>query len=82
MRLVATPSLVRLSQSRGKSIGPLDLGRALKRGDVVKLDFGAIFEGYHSDMTRTIAFDALPGVFDDFIKGKAKGRIVVDLAAG
>jgi alcohol dehydrogenase len=32
-------------------------------------------------MTRTIAFEHLPGVFDDFIKGKAKGRIVVDLAA-
>ena len=32
-------------------------------------------------MTRTIAFAELPTVFDDFIKGKAKGRIVVDLAA-
>jgi acrylyl-CoA reductase (NADPH) len=32
-------------------------------------------------MTRTIAFDQLPGIFDAFIQGKAKGRIVVDLAA-
>jgi len=32
-------------------------------------------------MTRTIAFEQLPGVFDDFIQGKAKGRTVVDLAA-
>ena len=32
-------------------------------------------------MSRTIAFEQLPGVFDNFIKGKAKGRIVVDLAA-
>ncbi|MFH1605067.1 MAG: oxidoreductase [Pseudomonadota bacterium] len=31
-------------------------------------------------MTRTIAFDQLTGVFDDFIKGQAKGRVVVDLA--
>lgn len=30
--------------------------RALKRGDLVKLDFGATHDGYHSDMTRTIAF--------------------------
>ena len=30
--------------------------RALRRGDVVKLDFGAVHEGYHSDMTRTVAF--------------------------
>ncbi len=31
-------------------------GRALARGDVVKLDFGALADGYHSDMTRTVAF--------------------------
>jgi len=30
--------------------------RALDRGDVVKLDFGALANGYHSDMTRTVAF--------------------------
>jgi len=30
--------------------------RPLRRGDVVKLDFGAVHEGYHSDMTRTVAF--------------------------
>ncbi len=29
--------------------------RPLRRGDVVKLDFGAVAEGYHSDMTRTVA---------------------------
>ena len=34
--------------------------RALRRGDVVKLDFGALFEGYHSDMTRTVAFGEPP----------------------
>jgi Xaa-Pro dipeptidase len=30
--------------------------RPLRRGDVVKLDFGALAGGYHSDMTRTVAF--------------------------
>ncbi|HEY7659630.1 MAG TPA: Xaa-Pro peptidase family protein [Actinomycetota bacterium] len=30
--------------------------RHLARGDVVKLDFGALARGYHSDMTRTVAF--------------------------
>jgi Xaa-Pro aminopeptidase len=30
--------------------------RPLARGDVVKLDFGALVDGYHSDMTRTVAF--------------------------
>jgi Xaa-Pro aminopeptidase len=33
---------------------PLD--RELRRGDVVKIDFGCVIEGYHSDMTRTVAF--------------------------
>src|SRR6266496_264307 len=28
-------------------------GRALAAGDLVKLDFGATYRGYHSDMTRT-----------------------------
>lgn len=30
--------------------------RALKRGDSIKLDFGATSKGYHSDMTRVISF--------------------------
>jgi len=33
------------------------------------------------EMTRTIPFDELPGAFDGLIKGAAKGRIVVDMAA-
>jgi Xaa-Pro aminopeptidase len=28
--------------------------RVLERGDLVKLDFGATYRGYHSDMTRTL----------------------------
>jgi Xaa-Pro aminopeptidase len=30
--------------------------RRLKTGDLIKCDFGATYDGYHSDMTRTIAF--------------------------
>jgi len=33
------------------------------------------------DMTRTISIDELPQAFDGLLKGEAKGRIVVDLAA-
>lgn len=35
-------------------------GRALRPGDVVKLDFGARADGYHSDMTRTVAYGEPP----------------------
>lgn len=30
--------------------------RTLKRGDMIKLDYGGTWNGYHADMTRTIAF--------------------------
>jgi Xaa-Pro aminopeptidase len=30
--------------------------RVLEEGDVIKLDLGALVDGYHADMTRTIAF--------------------------
>ena len=33
------------------------------------------------EMTRTIAFDQLPRAFESFLKGAAKGRVVVDMAA-
>ena len=32
------------------------------------------------EMTRTIGFDELPDIFDEFIKGRAHGRVVVDIA--
>jgi Xaa-Pro aminopeptidase len=34
--------------------------RVLEEGDVIKLDFGGLVEGYHADMTRTVAFGAAP----------------------
>ena len=30
--------------------------RSLRRGDMVKIDFGCVLGGYHTDMTRTFAF--------------------------
>jgi Xaa-Pro aminopeptidase len=33
--------------------------RALRPGDVVKMDFGCVVGGYHSDMTRTVGFGAV-----------------------
>jgi Xaa-Pro aminopeptidase len=34
--------------------------RALREGDAIKVDMGAMVGGYHADMTRTIAFGAPP----------------------
>lgn len=34
--------------------------RPLRRGDVVKVDFGAVVDGYHSDATRTVFFGDPP----------------------
>jgi Xaa-Pro aminopeptidase len=34
--------------------------RPLHLGDVVKMDFGAVADGYHADMTRTVAFGEPP----------------------
>jgi Xaa-Pro aminopeptidase len=33
----------------------------LQRGDLLKLDFGALVEGYHSDMTRTVVLGPAAG---------------------
>jgi Xaa-Pro aminopeptidase len=35
-------------------------GRSLVRGDMVKMDFGCVMDGYRSDMTRTLAFGEPP----------------------
>jgi hypothetical protein len=33
-------------------------------------------------MSRRIEFDELPVVFDEYIAGRAKGRVVVEIAGG
>jgi Xaa-Pro aminopeptidase len=33
--------------------------RPLERGDLVTMDFGALYDGYHADMTRTVAIGAV-----------------------
>ncbi|MGZ5213376.1 MAG: M24 family metallopeptidase [Actinomycetota bacterium] len=34
--------------------------RVLEEGDVIKMDFAGLYDGYHADMTRTIAFGSPP----------------------
>ena len=38
--------------------------RAIERGDLVVVDFGALVDGYHSDMTRTIPVGGLDALDD------------------
>lgn len=35
-----------------------------------------------ASMSRKIAFDQLPAIFDEYLAGHAKGRVVVDIAGG
>lgn len=55
--------------------------RPLGRGDLVKLDFGGVVEGYHSDMTRTVAFGEPVGelreVYDLVLRAQLAGIGVV-----
>ena len=54
--------------------------RVLVAGDLVKLDFGALVDGYHSDMTRMVALGdpgpALREVFDVVFAAQAAGVAV------
>jgi Xaa-Pro aminopeptidase len=58
--------------------------RALCRGDVVKLDFGALVDGYHADMTRTVALgdppDELLAVYE--VVRAAQSSAAASLTAG
>jgi len=52
--------------------------RVLERGDLVKLDFGATYGGYHSDMTRTLVLGEPAGwqreVYELVRAAQAAGR--------
>ena len=51
--------------------------RALRDGDMVTLDFGAVVDGYHSDMTRTFALghcgDAQREVYETVLRAQQAG---------
>ena len=60
-------------------------GRVLETGDFVKLDFGATFAGYHSDMTRTLVLgepaDWQREVYDLVRAAQAAGREALAVGA-
>jgi Xaa-Pro aminopeptidase len=50
------PTIVAFGESAAEPHHSPKEARRLRSGDLIKLDFGAMYAGYHSDMTRTIAF--------------------------
>ena len=68
---------------RGVSLLGIDSGAtpmALRR-EIWRRLAGDMRPAHLKEITRTIAFDDLPQAFDGLLKGAAKGRIVVDMAA-
>jgi Xaa-Pro dipeptidase len=59
--------------------------RPLRRGDVMKLDFGALVDGYHSDMTRTLMIgepsDTQSRMYDVVREAQAAGVAAVKAGA-
>jgi len=68
---------------RGVSLLGIDSGYTpmAQRQEVWRRLAGDMRPAHLKDMTRIIAFDDLPGAFEGLLKGAAKGRIVVDMAA-
>lgn len=57
--------------------------RVLERGDLVKLDFGARYAGYHADMTRTVALgDPEPELrrIHDLVRGSQEAGVATATA--
>lgn len=48
--------------------------KKIEKGDFVTMDFGALYDGYHSDMTRTVAIGSATGemrlVYDTVLKAQ------------
>lgn len=49
------PTIALTGTSTSMPHGVPSAERKVRKGDFVLMDFGAVFEGYHSDMTRTVA---------------------------
>ena len=57
----------------------------VKSGDFITLDFGAVFDGYHSDMTRTFAVgqvsDKQIDVYNTVLEAQLKGMEIIKAGA-
>ncbi|WP_436756937.1 M24 family metallopeptidase [Streptosporangium sp. V21-05] len=59
--------------------------RPLERGDLVTMDFGALYRGYHADMTRTVAIGEPAGwqreLYDLVRAAQRAGRLAANAGA-
>lgn len=51
-----------------------------QRAEVWRRLAGGMKPAHLAEFTRIVSFDELPGVFDDFIQSRVRGRIVVNIA--
>lgn len=65
------------SGKRGSLPHGLATGKAIEAGDFVTMDFGAVYEGYHSDITRTVcvgkASEKQRRIYDIVLKAQLRG---------
>ena len=56
-------------------------GKFIERGDFITMDFGAVVNGYHSDMTRTVAVscvsDEMAEVYDTVLRAQSAAESMV-----
>ena len=55
--------------------------KKIERGDFVTIDFGALYQGYHSDMTRTFAVgevsDEMARIYDTVLQAQLAGLVAL-----
>lgn len=89
-------TIASIGLAAGTSLNTTVMPFILRGACLLGIDSGYIGEPYRSgvwqrlasdlrprhllEMTRTIGFDELPEVFDNFLKGRAHGRVVVEIA--
>lgn len=65
---------IAVSGANGSMPHGVPTDKPVKKGELITLDFGAIYEGYHSDMTRTVALgeinDKQREVYDTVLKAQ------------
>lgn len=77
------PSFDTIAVSGRKSAMPHGVpdDKVIENGDFITMDFGAVYNGYHSDMTRTVAVghatDKMQLVYDTVLKAQTAAESVV-----